>query len=583
MAYVVGKAAQNLQQTSAPTTSGGGYFVGKASQGAPTPPSNIGTAVPQGENFLTSLFKAPIKSLLVKPIQRTAEALVAAPTYAFGSEEQKKAMDIELAKAHEINLNIPGTNFGLGKYNIEAPTSGKQVAGEALEAGAYLVPGGKAAGLVKPTLKTLVKEGVKVGATSGGAFGAGTALQQGADVGETLKQAGTGAVVGGIAGGLIPPAVVGAGKVAGKVTGAGRAIFGRPKTEQVMQAVNELESKYKDIERGWVSTRKASLKAEQVTQLKNKAGTVGRTPERVLAESGIVPQHTGDTFTTKGQANKLREDVTPLYKANKTALKEAQLSTTPVAINDLENSTISRINSGSGTSLQKESMITKARSEFEALKREFGDTLNLDNLDTAKSMQWGATKFDMAVPQLERDVHYAVAKSMQEAIEESAARAGATDVAQLNREIGDILEASKFLENLDGKKVLYGRMGTHMLRLSGAIIGSRGGPLGSLAGAIGGDVVANILRNVSIASPVKRLILRDLQKTNPAAYIRTMNWLEKQGLARELRLALPAPSPLGSAKNPIITPPPTVFEKGVPQTVKPPAPSSSADVKRGVI
>ena len=115
---------------------------------------------------------------------------------------------------------------------------------------------------------------------------------------------------------------------------------------RVAKAVDELEQTYTDIERGFVKTRKSSEKAAVVTQLKNKAGTTGRTPERLLSESGIVPRHEGTKFTTHAQANELRESVGPLASANKSALREAQLSTQPVVIGDLERETINRINRG---------------------------------------------------------------------------------------------------------------------------------------------------------------------------------------------------------------------------------------------
>jgi len=61
-----------------------------------------------GDGFLKSLIKEPIKTLLVKPAVRTAQALTAIPTYAFGSEEYKRKMDIALAKDQEIDVPILG-------------------------------------------------------------------------------------------------------------------------------------------------------------------------------------------------------------------------------------------------------------------------------------------------------------------------------------------------------------------------------------------------------------------------------------------------------------------------------------------
>jgi len=495
------------------------------------------------KGFLKSMVSAPA-TILARPIQAVA-ALGGVSTESIDKFSREK----------------------LGGIVAPTPQNASDVmkdVGRAVETVSYGVGVGGAAQAGKATVKESLKQGVirgvKEGAKAGAAFGASVPLTEkgteatGTDI---IKSTATGAVLGGATGAAVPVAFAGARK-AFQVAKNPASVLKTP--TRVAKAVDDLENTYLDIERGFVKTRKASEKAKIVTEMKNRAGTTGRAPERVLAESGIIPKHEGTKFTTQQQARELREGVAPLRQANKAALREAQLSSQPVALDDLERATVERISKSGGTSLQKETMIAKAKQELGALRREYGDAVPLDTLDDLKSTQWGATKFDMAVPQLDRDVHYAVAKGMQEAIEETAAKAGATDVAQLNREIGDILEAAKFLENLDGRSVLYGRMGTHMLRLSGAIIGSKGGPLGSLGGAMGGDVLASILRSTSIASPVKRLILKDLEKTNPEAFLKTLNWLKKQGLDREIRLALPAPK--AGASN---------INQGRPVTAFPPA------------
>ena len=345
-------------------------------------------------------------------------------------------------------------------------------------------------------------------------------------------------------------------KIAGPVTrGADTSLKAlMPKTKAVVsgikasrtnKAIDKLEDSYLDIMRGRQQTRNASQKAERVTQLKNKSGTVGRTPERVLAENGIVPEHQGTEFTTRAQAGELMEKVRPLSEANKAALREAQLSTAPISIDDFERAAILKAKSPANLAAgDADAIADKISREMALYRKNFGDRIALDTLDDIKSARWKKTGFSLTRDdKLASNADYVIAKTAQETIEETAARAGAMDVAQLNREIGDILEAAKFLELLDGKKVLYGRMGKHMARLAGTIIGAAsGGPLSGIAGLIGGDIVARMLSSTSIASPVKRLILKNLQRTSPAAYQRTLDWLKKQGLDRELRVRLPAPS-----------------------------------------
>lgn len=434
--------------------------------------------------------------------------------------------------------------------------TGRDILGSALEIGSFALPIGgiargaglaaKGLGLAAKGLGTRVLEAGAIGAIGGGMQTAGRSIGEGAPLGEVAKQTALGTAIGASFGAAFPVAGAGIGKVFRGIT--------KPKATRISEAVNNLEDTYKDIGRGWVQIRKASQKAERITQIKNKSGTIGRTPERVLAEHGIIPEHEGTRFTTKIQANKLREEATPLIQANKTALQEAQLSTAPISIAELESKAIIRartpenVAAGIADDLEK-----RVRLEFEGYRKNYGESLPLDIIDDIKIARWKQTGFSLTKEdKLASDASYLIGKSAQEAIEETAMRVGSTEVAQLNREIGDILEATKFLENLDGRAVLYGKMGKHLLRLAGAISGAQGGIPGSLAGMLGGELVGRMLISASISTPTKRIILRNLQRTQPQAYLKTLNWLEKQGLARELRLALPPASftPLSARKIP---------------------------------
>jgi hypothetical protein len=166
---------------------------------------------------LKTALKAPVKSLVVSPAVRAGRTMGAGLIYAFGSEEAKMRADELLARDTEVNLGL------LGKYNIEAVKPGaaglKQAAGEALEAGSYLVGGGAAPAAIKSTLGRGIVKGATAGAVSGGAFGAGTALQEDASIEEALKRGATGSLAGAAFGAAIPPAVAGA-------TGAYRGIRG---------------------------------------------------------------------------------------------------------------------------------------------------------------------------------------------------------------------------------------------------------------------------------------------------------------------------------------------------------------------
>ena len=316
-----------------------------------------------------------------------------------------------------------------------------------------------------------------------------------------------------------------------------------PSPERVNNAINELESKYTEWSSGTKPGKKLVNQFGKKTEALNKAGTTGREPQRVLAEKGIVPQLNGVKFDTFQQADDFRNSASSLREANKLALQEAQLSTVPTDITVLEAKALKEaktpqnINSGRFDKMEKD-----IRREFAILRKNYPDgKIPLGLQDDIKSARWdnvfknkGLVEADV----LKKDSEYAIAKAFQKNIEEVAEQAGAKDVAQLNREIGDIMDASKFLESLDGKVLKGGRLG----KFVGTVIGSSLGQTipGKIVGAVGGNIVADQLIKADVQSPVRRAILKRLKEQDPEAYQMTLKWLTEQDTLRGNRLALPA-------------------------------------------
>ena len=232
------------------------------------------------EGALADMVRAPIKSLIVKPLVRTAQALVAAPTYAFGSEAAKRRMDEELASEKKV-----------GGYTIEAPktnlvSGAKQIAGEGLEAASYLYGGGGAAKAgteaIKNTLGTAIRTGAKAGAISGAMSGGGLALEADKGVVESAGQAIKGAVIGGGVGAALPIAVAGIGKGISKVV----SIPGE-KAAKTADEVALLESRIPDAS---VATKSLNEAGDVVTDKAAKEVVRQGIPEAdvALMKSGSV-------------------------------------------------------------------------------------------------------------------------------------------------------------------------------------------------------------------------------------------------------------------------------------------------------
>ena len=318
------------------------------------------------------------------------------------------------------------------------------------------------------------------------------------------------------------------------------------------KAINQLEQTYSDIMSGTTPGKKNIAKIESKTEALNKAGTEGKTPMRTLAEDGVIPNQSGTKIDTFNQAQQYREKITPLRDANRLALKEAGLSTAPISLDALEAKAIEfartpeNINAGRFSSMQKD-----IQDSFKELRIHYPDgNIPLSIVDDIKSARWdnvfknkGLIESDV----LKKNSEYSIAKSMQKTIEETVTKAGNPEVAQLNRVIGDKLEASKFLEDLNGKTIKGGRLLKYLTTGIGASFGHT--IPGKILGAMGGNLVGDLVLSNTIASPIKRFLLRNLEVTNPESYTKTIEWLSKQNLDRETRLLLPAPKegalPLG--------------------------------------
>jgi len=320
------------------------------------------------------------------------------------------------------------------------------------------------------------------------------------------------------------------------------------------KSIDSLEQDYSKWVGETKTGKKIITKAERRTEALNRAGTEGRTPQRTLAEFGVIPQTLGTKFDTIEQAERFRQSSRPLLDAEEQALQEIRWQTPPISVDELITKAIQKAKATYDTPGNIEGQIGDIIQEMEALRRKYGDTIDIMDLWSEKSKYFKTVPFEQTtLKPFKRTSNYNIASTMQKTIEEIAKKAGYDDVAQLNREIGDIMQAATFLERLSGQSLKYGRIGKYMFMGVGAALGRTA--VGKIFGALSGEFVANMLMQADVATPVKRLLLRNLQKTNPQAYEDTLAWIKKEGLERELRLLLPS-YPLGSSRNPIITPPP---------------------------
>lgn len=280
----------------------------------------------------------------------------------------------------------------------------------------------------------------------------------------------------------------------------------------------------------WAGQTKPGVKMINKTEARtaklDAAGTTGRTPQRVLAENGIIPETQGTKFSTAEQAGKIRESTKPLVETQREAIQMADKVSPPIKTDALMEETIRSVrtkeNIASGKAAKLEAEI---RREFAQYKVEYGDEMPLSTVNEIKSARWADSKFDFTQP-LKGDTNYAIAKTAQKAVENTAKKAGLEDIAQLNREIGDKLEAAKYLEALDGNTLKGGKLGQYVYRTLGATAGMPKGVIGTVLGAIGGDIIGNLLMKKSVATATRRLLLKAIKEADPVAYKQVIEWMK---------------------------------------------------------
>ncbi len=161
-------------------------------------PKNFETEEDEKDGILKSIIKDPVKTLIVKPGTRIAQAGLEA----YGSlADDDRFKDVSL---QDTKINIPG----LGEFNIEGQRKGfegvKQIAGDVAKAGSYLLtPAGAQSTLAKQTTKQAIIQGAKSGAISGSLLSGGESAIENNTIGDITKDILKGGVAGSVIGGAL--------------------------------------------------------------------------------------------------------------------------------------------------------------------------------------------------------------------------------------------------------------------------------------------------------------------------------------------------------------------------------------------
>lgn len=281
-------------------------------------------------------------------------------------------------------------------------------------------------------------------------------------------------------------------------------------------------------------TKKLNLREGQ-TRIQAQSG---QSVERFLAEKPELAKlikREGKNFNTENVTEAIAKEVAP-KQAQLRELVKAQGKS--VSLDEYKTNAIKNAEKVYGNS---KVMLADAKDTIakhvDALRKEWGDIVPLENLTDIKTENWALSRFDKAMQRTDefRNAQRALGKSAQQLIEKNVTDA---NVNALNKELGSYYNAIDRLEFLHGKKVPGGRLGGMFNRMTGAVLGSGGGVLGSIVGATTADGIATAL------SDVPESMVRRAQKIFKA---RGKESLFNDALAKieqaKARRMLPAPKP----------------------------------------
>ena len=155
------------------------------------------------------------------------------------------------------------------------------------------------------------------------------------------------------------------------------------------KAVASLEADYSK----WAGQTKPGVKNlakmdAKVTKL-NQAGTSGQTPQRILAESHIIPETEGTKFRTYDQAAAYRESLAPLTEAQKKAIKHIDPITPKTLVSDFEERAVAKVRTSQNIANGKANKLeADIRREFAEYRSNYGGELTLETVDDIESARY---------------------------------------------------------------------------------------------------------------------------------------------------------------------------------------------------
>lgn len=460
-----------------------------------------------------------------------------------------------------------GAGLQIGS-NIPFAGGAKTVAGGALKlAGTRLgkIAGEGIAGVISAPVRAYLGEILKTGSLSalegaiaGLMHGGGSTLSEGGTAGEAVVQGGIEGALGGITGGVL---------------GTGAALTGTGTRWAKNKYLANFGSK---VQKEALNTARI---AEQTTKFRDLAPfskTVkladerwGHDPHAWLAKNELIPTSrkgaTGQlVWDATDQRNFLNEEISSTAKAIKGALESTGES---VSFNEWQQQATKELtDSLSGT--QRDTALKRLQAEMASLKKQFAKKdatgkvimsadgspiLDITALHERKQDFWNKASSIFKKATSENDttaatLYFDMAKAAQGIIEQKTA---GLPIHQWNKELGNMMNASERLLQLDGKPI-PGGMSKYFTQTAGAIAGSSiFGPAGAAAGTITAAQLADFLRSPEFTLGAKKKAIEAMKAEGFGSIVQEANALREKLIEQAAtRPLLPAGSiPLQAPKG----------------------------------
>ncbi len=303
----------------------------------------------------------------------------------------------------------------------------------------------------------------------------------------------------------------------------------------------------------------------------NKAGynnaraVLAKDPEipNYLAQNGLNPYtHIEDgVYDTKETAQLIRDDAGKLSADSlRPSLEVANAETAPVQIDDLKPSA-----NMSNFTVDDESPINKAiQNKLDALQEKYPNGMKLTDMLDEKikfDKNGGYNPFKTKSDNIDAVANRALADELRGQLDANAP--ANLPVKEFNAQLSKNYRMADYLDALNGKKapVSVGQTVARLVTKFGfAKLGSLFG--GDIVSAFGGYQIGKIVESFAenLTNPARDAFLQNIKITNPEAFQAVQKYMSEAQLRAATSLKLPAGEPIGTDKNPIITPAPTTYE-----------------------